>query len=99
MRPLLTVLLFHFIVLPGIDSHGYSNWHHLGATSLWQFQGINICTNVFTLIEYACVGLLEDNAIEKFGKDGIKVYHREFMTLEWSLSRASEFKLLYQGNN
>jgi len=49
---------------------------------------INICTTVFTPIEYSCVGLSEEDAIEKFGEDGIEVYHREFLPLEWSLSQA-----------
>lgn len=46
----------------------------------------NVCTTVFTPIEYACVGYSEDEAIEKFGEEGIEVYHREFLPLEWSLS-------------
>jgi len=46
----------------------------------------NVCTTVFTPIEYACVGLSEDDAIEQFGEDNIDVYHREFLPLEWSLS-------------
>lgn len=46
----------------------------------------NICTTVFTPIEYACVGLSEDDAIAKYGQENIEVYHREFVPLEWSLS-------------
>jgi thioredoxin reductase (NADPH) len=49
---------------------------------------VNICTTVFTPIEYSCVGLSEDDAIEKYGADGIEVYHREFLPLEWSLSQS-----------
>eukprot|EP00429_Kryptoperidinium_foliaceum_P009370 CAMPEP_0176005430 /NCGR_PEP_ID=MMETSP0120_2-20121206/2203_1 /TAXON_ID=160619 /ORGANISM="Kryptoperidinium foliaceum, Strain CCMP 1326" /LENGTH=624 /DNA_ID=CAMNT_0017338139 /DNA_START=149 /DNA_END=2024 /DNA_ORIENTATION=+ len=48
---------------------------------------VNICTTVFTPIEYSCVGLSEDDAKEKFGEEGIEVYHREFVPLEWSLSQ------------
>lgn len=47
---------------------------------------VNICTTVFTPIEYSCVGLSEDDAIAKYGKDNVEVYIREFMPLEWSLS-------------
>lgn len=47
---------------------------------------LNVCTTVFTPIEYACVGYSEDDAITKFGEDNIEVYHREFLPLEWSLS-------------
>ena len=46
----------------------------------------NVCTTVFTPIEYSCVGYSEDEAIEKFGEAAIVVYHREFLPLEWSLS-------------
>lgn len=46
----------------------------------------NVCTTVFTPIEYSCVGLSEDDAIAKYGADGVEVYHREFLPLEWSLS-------------
>jgi thioredoxin reductase (NADPH) len=47
---------------------------------------LNVCTTVFTPIEYGCVGYSEDDAIEKFGASNIEVYHREFTPLEWSLS-------------
>eukprot|EP00339_Tiarina_fusa_P022079 CAMPEP_0117052568 /NCGR_PEP_ID=MMETSP0472-20121206/36337_1 /TAXON_ID=693140 ORGANISM="Tiarina fusus, Strain LIS" /NCGR_SAMPLE_ID=MMETSP0472 /ASSEMBLY_ACC=CAM_ASM_000603 /LENGTH=624 /DNA_ID=CAMNT_0004767245 /DNA_START=29 /DNA_END=1903 /DNA_ORIENTATION=+ len=47
---------------------------------------VNVCTTVFTPIEYSCVGLSEDDAIAKYGQDGVEVYHREFLPLEWSLS-------------
>jgi len=46
----------------------------------------NVCTTVFTPIEYGCVGLSEDDAIEKYGQENIEVYHRDFLPLEWSLS-------------
>mmetsp|Transcript_10481 Transcript_10481/g.19170 ORF Transcript_10481/g.19170 Transcript_10481/m.19170 type:complete len:629 (+) Transcript_10481:111-1997(+) len=48
---------------------------------------VNVCTTVFTPLEYACVGLSEDDAIAKYGEDGIEVYHSEFLPLEWSLSQ------------
>jgi thioredoxin reductase (NADPH) len=46
----------------------------------------NICTTVFTPIEYSCVGLSEEDAMTNFGADHIEVYHRDFVPLEWSLS-------------
>mmetsp|Transcript_5641 Transcript_5641/g.11248 ORF Transcript_5641/g.11248 Transcript_5641/m.11248 type:complete len:639 (-) Transcript_5641:116-2032(-) len=49
---------------------------------------VNVCTTVFTPLEYSCVGLSEDDAIAKYGEAGIEVYHREFVPLEWSLSPA-----------
>lgn len=47
-----------------------------------------ICTTVFTPIEYSCVGLSEDDAIERFGEENIEVFHSEFLPLEWSLSQS-----------
>ena len=47
---------------------------------------INICTTVFTPIEYSTVGLSEDDAISKYGKENVDCYIREFMPLEWSMS-------------
>eukprot|EP00978_Attheya_sp_CCMP212_P027609 scaffold92903_cov58-Attheya_sp.AAC.3 len=49
---------------------------------------INICTTVFTPIEYSTVGYSEDESMEKFGKDNIEVYHKQFVPLEWGLSEA-----------
>jgi thioredoxin reductase (NADPH) len=49
---------------------------------------VNVCTTVFTPIEYSCVGMTEDNCIAKYGPDSIEVYHREFMPLEWSMSHS-----------
>lgn len=46
----------------------------------------NVCTTVFTPIEYACVGYSEDEAIQTLGADNVEVYHREFQPLEWTLS-------------
>eukprot|EP00560_Eucampia_antarctica_P005236 CAMPEP_0197832626 /NCGR_PEP_ID=MMETSP1437-20131217/15311_1 /TAXON_ID=49252 ORGANISM="Eucampia antarctica, Strain CCMP1452" /NCGR_SAMPLE_ID=MMETSP1437 /ASSEMBLY_ACC=CAM_ASM_001096 /LENGTH=611 /DNA_ID=CAMNT_0043436079 /DNA_START=59 /DNA_END=1894 /DNA_ORIENTATION=- len=46
----------------------------------------NICTTVFTPIEYGTVGYSEEDAYETFGKDNVEVYHKSFIPLEWSLS-------------
>jgi thioredoxin reductase (NADPH) len=46
----------------------------------------NICTTVFTPIEYGTVGYSEEEAYEVFGKENIEVYHKSFIPLEWSIS-------------
>jgi len=46
----------------------------------------NIATTVFTPIEFGTVGLDEEEAIKKLGKDRAKVYHTIFRPLEWNLS-------------
>lgn len=50
----------------------------------------NVCTTVFTPIEYACVGYSEDDAIATFGTEAIEVYHRNYLPLEWSLTYARQ---------
>ena len=46
----------------------------------------NVCTTVFTPLEYSCVGYSEDDAIKELGEENIEVYHSEFLPLEWSIS-------------
>lgn len=46
----------------------------------------NVCTTVFTPLEYGTVGYSEDEAMEEFGKDNLVVYHKYFVPLEWSIS-------------
>jgi thioredoxin/glutathione reductase (selenoprotein) len=55
----------------------------------------NVCTTVFTPIEYACVGLSEEDAVAKYGQNNIEVYHREFVPLEWSLSMSRSHNAAY----
>merc|ERR1712232_323392 len=47
---------------------------------------VNVCTTVFTPLEYSCVGLSEEEAKAKYDGKNVEVYHREFVPLEWSLS-------------
>lgn len=54
-----------------------------GATAPMDY--VNICTTVFTPIEYACVGLSEEDAKNDFCST--EVYIREFVPLEWSMSQ------------
>mmetsp|Transcript_12808 Transcript_12808/g.16827 ORF Transcript_12808/g.16827 Transcript_12808/m.16827 type:complete len:676 (-) Transcript_12808:421-2448(-) len=44
----------------------------------------NVCTTVFTPLEYGCCGLTEEEAIERLGEDNIEVYHGAFHPLEWT---------------
>eukprot|EP01041_Mallomonas_annulata_P014288 gene14288-30397_t len=43
-----------------------------------------VATTVFTPYEYGCVGLSEEDAIDRYGEDDIEVYLSEFSTLEFS---------------
>jgi len=53
-----------------------------GAKKLMDFT--DVATAVFTPIEFGTVGLSEDAAKEKFGKERVKVYHTIASPLEWS---------------
>lgn len=44
----------------------------------------NIATTVFTPLEYGAVGYAEEDALNHFGSENIKVYHSEFTPLEWN---------------
>lgn len=46
----------------------------------------NVCTTVFTPLEYSCVGWSEDHAKEMLGDDALDVYHTHFIPLEWTVS-------------
>ncbi|KAG9334370.1 hypothetical protein JZ751_008189 [Albula glossodonta] len=43
-------------------------------------------TTVFTPLEYGCVGLPEEEAERRYGKDAIEVYHAFFKPLEFSVA-------------
>jgi len=43
-----------------------------------------IATTVFTPLEYGAIGLSEEDAIELYGQENIKVYHSTFKPLEWN---------------
>ena len=55
-----------------------------GSTAPMDYR--NICTTVFTPLEYGTVGYSEDDAIAEFGKENLDVYHKYFVPLEWSIS-------------
>ncbi|CAG7818159.1 unnamed protein product [Allacma fusca] len=50
-----------------------------------------IPTTVYTQLEYSCVGLSEDEALEKYGKSSIEIYHTTFTPLEFQLPMKTEY--------
>ncbi|XP_077600329.1 thioredoxin reductase 2, mitochondrial-like [Stigmatopora nigra] len=46
----------------------------------------NVPTTVFTPLEYGCVGLSEEEAEIKYGKDNIEVYHAFYKPLEFTVA-------------
>ena len=59
-----------------------------GATKLMDY--VNVCTTVFTPLEYGCCGLSEDDAVAQYGEDAIEVYHQRFTPLEWTVPHREE---------
>jgi len=51
---------------------------------------VNVCTTVFTPLEYGCCGLSEEEAIEKYGEEDLEVYHQNFQPLEWTVAHRPE---------
>uniref|UniRef100_A0A5S6QG76 Thioredoxin-disulfide reductase n=1 Tax=Trichuris muris TaxID=70415 RepID=A0A5S6QG76_TRIMR len=45
----------------------------------------NVPTTVFTPVEYSCVGLSEEAAVQKYGTGEIEVYHAQFSPVEFSV--------------
>jgi len=50
----------------------------------------NVCTTVFTPLEYGCCGLSEEDAIAKYGEADIEVYHTNFWPLEFTVAHRPE---------
>jgi len=58
----------------------------LFAGSTRQMDYTDIATTVFTPLEYGCVGLSEEDAWKKFGKENIVTYHGYGKDLAWNIS-------------
>ncbi|NXC48418.1 TRXR2 reductase, partial [Penelope pileata] len=46
----------------------------------------NVPTTVFTPLEYGCVGLSEEKAVQCYGSDNIEVYHAYYKPLEFTVA-------------
>merc|ERR1711868_25679 len=51
---------------------------------------VNVCTTVFTPLEYGCCGLSEEDAIAQLGEENLEVYHQNFWPLEWTVAHRPE---------
>lgn len=61
--------------------------HRLAGHSNQLMDYHNVATTVFTPLEYGCVGLSEEDAERKHGKDGIEVYHAFYKPLEFTVAQ------------
>ena len=50
----------------------------------------NIPTTIYSSIEYGCCGMSEEKANEYYGKENIKVYHSEFIPVEWNIDSEND---------
>ena len=48
---------------------------------------VNVCTTVFTPLEYGCCGYSEEDAKAKYGAENISTYHTAFKPLEWEYNK------------
>uniref|UniRef100_A0A8D0HGC1 Thioredoxin reductase 2 n=1 Tax=Sphenodon punctatus TaxID=8508 RepID=A0A8D0HGC1_SPHPU len=46
----------------------------------------NVPTTVFTPLEYGCVGLSEEDAVDRYGLENIEVYHAYYKPLEFTVA-------------
>mmetsp|Transcript_33031 Transcript_33031/g.77224 ORF Transcript_33031/g.77224 Transcript_33031/m.77224 type:complete len:482 (+) Transcript_33031:76-1521(+) len=65
----------------------------LYAGSTKKMDYTDICTTVFTPLEYGCVGYAEEDAKKELGPERVKVYHTYNQPLEWKTNpdRHEEF--------
>lgn len=50
---------------------------------------------LLTPIEYGCDGMTEEEAVKKYGKDNVDVFHTSFKPLEWELVESREDAVCY----
>uniref|UniRef100_H2UF27 thioredoxin-disulfide reductase (NADPH) n=1 Tax=Takifugu rubripes TaxID=31033 RepID=H2UF27_TAKRU len=60
--------------------------HRLAGRSSELMNYHSVATTVFTPLEYGCVGLSEEEAEKRHGKDGIEVYHAFYKPLEFTVA-------------
>ena len=58
---------------------------------------VNVCTTVFTPLEYGCCGLSEEDAIQQFGEEDIEVFSMEFQVCHFLVSLGVPHQLLAPG--
>lgn len=57
--------------------------------SIVQMDYNNVATTIFSPLEYSCVGISEECAIENYGEDNIEVYHAYYKPTEFFIPQKS----------
>ena len=58
-----------------------------------------VATTVFTPLEYGCVGMAEEHAVEAYGEDNLEVYHTYFKPLEWQMNHDEHDGVAHREDN
>nr|ALJ76682.1 thioredoxin reductase 1 [Epicauta chinensis] len=61
----------------------------LFGNSTVQMDYENVATTIFSPLEYGCVGLSEEAAIERFGADNVEIYHGYYKPTEFFIPEKS----------
>jgi thioredoxin reductase (NADPH) len=56
-------------------------------------------TTVFTPIEYGCVGMSEELAVETFGDENVEIYQSYFKPLEWAVNHEEHDGVSHREDN
>ena len=54
-----------------------------------------IPTTIFSPLEYSKVGISEEEAIKRYGEEGVEVYHSSFKPLEWNFFQGHQNNMCY----
>lgn len=46
----------------------------------------DVATTIFTPLEYGTIGLSEEAAIKRFGKENLKIFENVFKPVTWNIS-------------
>ncbi|KAF8791785.1 Thioredoxin reductase 2 like protein [Argiope bruennichi] len=71
--------------------------HRLFGNSEETMDYENIATTVFTPLEYGCVGLSEEKAMERYGESNLEVYHAFYKPLEYSIPQEDSSQCYIKG--
>ncbi|XP_017778734.1 PREDICTED: thioredoxin reductase 1, mitochondrial isoform X2 [Nicrophorus vespilloides] len=58
-----------------------------GGTAQMDYQ--NVATTIFSPLEYGCVGLSEEAAVEKYGAESVEIYHAYYKPTEFFIPQKS----------
>ena len=58
-----------------------------------------VATTVFTPLEYGCVGMSEEDAVNAYGADNLEVYHSYFKPLEWQTNHDEHDGVAHREDN